>query len=223
MLRVIVSYMACRALSSLFLPYVFYEKWKLSVFFYTRTKRKNLNFHFSWKKVFLKNCKKLYEFKNIHVINIEPQIAKIWPPIQKLGIMQGQMKFSPTSSLRVCYDKPRPYIDQSMLILNGHGYFILEKHPYEVLFVSDFLAPCQGQAPLCRPPPWPRASSDIRTLPYLDNEKLNSAWPLDLIPYVPLSVTSPLAEISGRAVNIGLLTDIRRTLITETLWCKLIY
>ena len=60
------------------------------------------------------------------------------------------MNFSPTVSLRACYDKPRPYIDQSMLIPNGHGCLILEKHPYEVLFVSDFSAPCQGQAPLCR-------------------------------------------------------------------------
>ena len=59
------------------------------------------------------------------------------------------MKFSPTVSLRACYDKPRPYIDQSMLIPNGHGCLILEKHPYEVLFVSDFSAPCQGLAPLC--------------------------------------------------------------------------
>ena len=36
-----------------------------------------------------------------------------------------------------------------MLIPNGHRCLILEKQPYKVLFDSDFLAKCQGQAPLC--------------------------------------------------------------------------
>ena len=122
---------------------------KIERFLFLQGQRvKKLNFRFSQKKSFLKNCKKSYEFKNIHVITIEPQIAEIWSPIQKLGMVQGQIKFSPTVSLRACYDKPRPYIDQSMLIPNGHGCLILEKHPYEVLFVSHFSAPCQGLAPL---------------------------------------------------------------------------
>ena len=50
---------------------------KIDWFLFTRTKGKKLNFCFSQKHFYLKNCKKLYEFKNIHVITIEPQMAEI--------------------------------------------------------------------------------------------------------------------------------------------------
>ena len=57
---------------------IFLQNLKIERLLFLQGQRvKKLNFRFSQKKSFLKNCKKSYEFKNIHVINIKPQLAEI--------------------------------------------------------------------------------------------------------------------------------------------------
>ena len=68
-----------------------WDNWTFYILQWQRVKK--LNFRFRRKKFFLKNCKNSYEFKNICVINIKPQIDEI---IKKWHPCQGKPVFSPT-------------------------------------------------------------------------------------------------------------------------------
>ena len=68
-----------------------WDNWAFYILQWQRVKQ--LNFRFSRKKFFLKNCKNSYEFKNICVINIKQQIDEI---IKKWHPCQGKPVFSPT-------------------------------------------------------------------------------------------------------------------------------
>ena len=63
---------------AIFTKKIFLQNLKIERFLFLQGQRvKKLNFRFLQKKSLLKNCKKSYEFKNIHVINIKPQLAEI--------------------------------------------------------------------------------------------------------------------------------------------------